>query len=125
MEGGSSGSSEEKKEHPGDYLQKTPCVRSSLIMGIASGLGVGIAAFMFTKHVKKSCDFAVGSFAVISTGSWGYCSYNRRQQQKNIDMVIKTLEIKNKENKEKIDKFLEERRMDKENNANDDVKNED
>ncbi|XP_028409711.1 cytochrome c oxidase assembly protein COX20, mitochondrial-like isoform X1 [Dendronephthya gigantea] len=64
-------------------IQKIPCARESLLFGISSGLVIGSAVFIKTKIVRKACDYAVGTFAVLSFTSWEICSYQRyRKRQK-------------------------------------------
>uniref|UniRef100_A0A7M5X6Y8 Cytochrome c oxidase assembly protein COX20, mitochondrial n=2 Tax=Clytia hemisphaerica TaxID=252671 RepID=A0A7M5X6Y8_9CNID len=96
---------EKKKWNMKEFVQKTPGVRSSLINGIVGGSSFGIGTFLFTKRIKRSCDVAVGGFLTFSLISWGYCSYHRMEQAKNLQNIIQTMENTNKRNRNKIEEL--------------------
>ncbi|XP_046849553.1 cytochrome c oxidase assembly protein COX20, mitochondrial-like [Xenia sp. Carnegie-2017] len=72
-------------------IQKIPCARESLIFGISTGLFIGSAVFVKTRIIRKSCDYAVGSFAVLSLASWELCSYQRYRNQQKIKEALAQL----------------------------------
>ncbi|KAF9779655.1 hypothetical protein BJ322DRAFT_372947 [Thelephora terrestris] len=51
-----------------------PCVRSSLLTGIASGVGVGVI------RPFVASNWAMATFLVISTGSWMLCQKTKRDE---------------------------------------------
>ncbi|CAB3987465.1 cytochrome c oxidase 20 homolog [Paramuricea clavata] len=69
-------------------IQKIPCARESLILGISSGLLVGAAVFLKTKVVRKACDYAVGTFAVLSLTSWEICSYQHYRERQKVKEAV-------------------------------------
>eukprot|EP00123_Amoebidium_parasiticum_P000979 comp11940_c0_seq1/m.6612 comp11940_c0_seq1/g.6612 ORF comp11940_c0_seq1/g.6612 comp11940_c0_seq1/m.6612 type:complete len:127 (-) comp11940_c0_seq1:31-411(-) len=58
-----------------DYVKKTPCAREGLLAGIGGGTVIGVSRFLVKGNVLSACNFAVISFALLSTGSWEYCRY--------------------------------------------------
>lgn len=53
-----------------DTLTTAPCVRSSLMWGIATGVLVGGHRFRTTKSVRNACDVAVLGFGAVAATSW-------------------------------------------------------
>ncbi|KAM9317236.1 cytochrome c oxidase assembly protein COX20, mitochondrial [Gastrophryne carolinensis] len=73
-------------------VEKTPCARESVLYGSVGSLVIGIANFLATSRVKRSCDFAVGGFIISTLGFWTYCRYNNaklRIQQRVVQDGIK------------------------------------
>ncbi|EDV24116.1 Cytochrome c oxidase protein 20-like protein [Trichoplax sp. H2] len=70
-----------------DY-QKVPCARSSLLYGISGGLVVGALVFTRTKIVRRSCDYAVASFAVVSLSFWTYCNYHVSKERARLRKIV-------------------------------------
>ncbi|CAG9770260.1 unnamed protein product [Ceutorhynchus assimilis] len=60
----------------GRDVSKIPCFRNSFLYGTLSGLGIGLAHFMFTSRVGKSVNYSVYSFSMFSVSYWIYCRYN-------------------------------------------------
>lgn len=85
-----------------DFFRNSPCSKTTFMNGIGAGVLVGVASFMFTKHVKRSCDFAVGAFGIVSAGSWGYCNYHREQVHNVNVMVMESLKKRKEENERKM-----------------------
>ncbi len=81
------------------YLQKkwyldvtsTPCARSALIHGILGGLAVGLLYFARASIVRRSCDFAVGGFAVVSLTSWEVCRLTKAKERADIKRAMRVL----------------------------------
>ncbi|XP_076053289.1 cytochrome c oxidase assembly factor COX20 lethal (3) 87Df isoform X2 [Oratosquilla oratoria] len=65
-------------------FSKIPCFRSTFLYSIGSGISVGLAHFMLTSRVKRSCDLAVGTFALVTLAYWGHCRYNYSLQKFNM-----------------------------------------
>ncbi|CAH3167599.1 unnamed protein product [Porites lobata] len=95
--------SDEKKQYSWNvkkFIQKTPCVRESLMYGILGGSVVGVGYFIKSMHVLKSCRYAVGSFTLISFGSWEVCRYIK---YKEIEAVKESVDMLNKYKEQKRD----------------------
>lgn len=84
-----------------EFIQKTPCARSSFLNGIIGGVVAGCGRFVLTKHITKSCDLAVISFALITIGNWGICRYMHQKRklevEKTVDLVTKYSNTKARE----------------------------
>lgn len=52
-----------------------PCFRNSFLYGLTGGICCGLIRFMFTSRPKSACDFAVGSFSIITLAYWFQCRY--------------------------------------------------
>eukprot|EP00112_Aurelia_sp_Birch-Aquarium-sp1_P021897 Seg6.4 transcript_id=Seg6.4/GoldUCD/mRNA.D3Y31 product="Cytochrome c oxidase assembly protein COX20 mitochondrial" protein_id=Seg6.4/GoldUCD/D3Y31 len=74
-----------------EFLETTPCARNSLLYGVAGGMATGVGTFMFTKHIRRSCDFTVVAFVAVAIGSWEICRYSHWQQRKEIDKTVELL----------------------------------
>ena len=72
-------------------MRTTPCARSALIHGILSGLTVGFVYFACTSVVRRSCDFAVGGFALVSLTSWEVCRLVKARERAEIKRTVKIL----------------------------------
>lgn len=73
------------------FIQKTPCARNAFLYGIAGGMVTGVSAFLYTKHIRRSCDFAVASFSLVSIGSWEWCRYSNRKEKEEIEKTVELL----------------------------------
>ncbi|XP_059350474.1 cytochrome c oxidase assembly protein COX20, mitochondrial-like [Daphnia carinata] len=71
----------------GRDLGSIPCFRSSFLNGIGGGIGTGLAFFLFTSKVRRSCNTAVLSFAGITLSYWVYCRYRWSQKKFNMTML--------------------------------------
>ncbi|XP_065055632.1 cytochrome c oxidase assembly protein COX20, mitochondrial-like [Rhopilema esculentum] len=74
-----------------DFIENTPCARNSLLYGLVGGMTVGTSKYMYSKHIRRSCDYAVASFALVSIGSWQLCRYLNWKQRKEIDKTVELL----------------------------------
>ncbi|GAD96819.1 conserved hypothetical protein [Paecilomyces variotii No. 5] len=90
---------------------KTPCSRDSLLIGLGAGFGVGGIRGVVggLKSIWPACNWAVGSFAVISIAAYELC---QRQRVKEIDGMKQAVEmmkeLKLKKQREKEQKQAEE-----------------
>ena len=75
-----------------EFFTRTPCVRTSMMYGISGGLAFGAATFLYSKHIQRSCDVAVLSFALVGLGSFQYCSQQLREERKAVREAVKILE---------------------------------
>ncbi|KAJ6621783.1 hypothetical protein B0H10DRAFT_2015745 [Mycena sp. CBHHK59/15] len=51
------------------HIGEVPCARSSLLSGIASGVGIGFIRGISAKPIVAG-NWAMGTFALVSTVSW-------------------------------------------------------
>ncbi|XP_011686105.1 PREDICTED: cytochrome c oxidase protein 20 homolog [Wasmannia auropunctata] len=65
----------------GRDIRKIPCFKHSMLNGIYSGLGAGLATFMFTSRTKLSTNVALGSYMGVVVVYWCYCRYNYVMQK--------------------------------------------
>jgi len=71
-------------------ISEMPCVRSSLLTGIASGVGVGIIRGVSARPFVAS-NWAMSTFLVISTGSWMLCQKAKRDEFTRIHRVMDSI----------------------------------
>ncbi|KAJ3626821.1 hypothetical protein MTP99_017289 [Tenebrio molitor] len=65
----------------GRDVSKIPCFRNSILYGIYSGLGLGLAHFMFKSRPMAACNFAVYSFSGVTLIYWIQCRYKYSQMK--------------------------------------------
>lgn len=51
-------------------LKNPPCFRTGLMWGIGVASVIGAHRFRTIKHIRSSCDWAIGTFLLVSTCSW-------------------------------------------------------
>ncbi|TCD64511.1 hypothetical protein EIP91_004007 [Steccherinum ochraceum] len=75
-----------------DFLKigEIPCARGSLLNGIASGFGIGVIRGMSTPIMVAS-NWAVGTFVVISLGSWTICRNNMENERRRVQQVVEQM----------------------------------
>jgi len=71
-------------------ISEMPCVRSSLLTGIASGIGVGIIRGVSARPFVAS-NWAMSTFLVISTGSWVLCQKAKSDEFTRIRRVMDSM----------------------------------
>ncbi|KAI0330481.1 hypothetical protein GY45DRAFT_1353928 [Cubamyces sp. BRFM 1775] len=69
---------------------KIPCARNSLLSGIASGVGIGIIRGM-SASVFVASNWAVGTFMLISMGTWTICQRNREAERRRVQQVVEAI----------------------------------
>ncbi|EIN10492.1 hypothetical protein PUNSTDRAFT_84587 [Punctularia strigosozonata HHB-11173 SS5] len=67
-----------------------PCTRNSLLSGIASGVGVGAIRAM-SASILTSCNWAVGTFMLVSLGTWQVCQSARIEEHRRVQQVVEEL----------------------------------
>ncbi|KAG2342182.1 hypothetical protein BDR05DRAFT_990559 [Suillus weaverae] len=69
---------------------KMPCARNSLMSGIASGVGVGVIRIMSAGFLVGS-HWAVGTFMVVSLGTWTVCQRNIEAERRKLQKVVEEM----------------------------------
>ncbi|KAI8994220.1 hypothetical protein BD414DRAFT_535262 [Trametes punicea] len=72
------------------HINEIPCARNSLLSGIASGVGIGVVRGM-SSSVLVACNWAVGSFMLISLGTWTICQRNREEERRRVQQVVEAI----------------------------------
>ncbi|XP_032221773.2 cytochrome c oxidase assembly protein COX20, mitochondrial [Nematostella vectensis] len=80
------------------FIQRTPCARESFMYGIVGGLTAGSLYFLKSRHIRRSCDLAVGSFALVAVAGWEACRYVKQKEKEELK---KTVELLNQYSHEK------------------------
>ncbi|KAJ7029276.1 hypothetical protein C8F04DRAFT_45050 [Mycena alexandri] len=85
------------------HIAEVPCARSSLLSGIAAGVGIGFIRGLSANPVVAG-SWAIGTWAVISVTSWNICQNKIAKQQELTRMAIqnlgKQLRLKREDDKE-------------------------
>ncbi|RGB25242.1 hypothetical protein C1646_772013 [Rhizophagus diaphanus] len=69
-------------------IGKIPCARKSFLYGIGGGTTIGALRFLQKGSVLSASNWAVGSFCMISIGTWEYCRYKRQLQNEKLKIVV-------------------------------------
>ncbi|KZT32890.1 hypothetical protein SISSUDRAFT_973838, partial [Sistotremastrum suecicum HHB10207 ss-3] len=67
-------------------IGQIPCARSSLMSGIASGVAIGFIRGMTTTPFAAA-NWAVGTFAFVSLGTWEVCRASLRSEMAKIQAI--------------------------------------
>ncbi|KAJ9654084.1 hypothetical protein H2198_006823 [Neophaeococcomyces mojaviensis] len=69
---------------------KQPCARDALLVGIASGGGVGGVGFILRglKHLQRTSNYAVGAFALSSVGMFYWCQGRRQEEARGMAAAV-------------------------------------
>lgn len=69
---------------------KQPCARDALLVGIASGGGIGGVGFILRglKNIQRTSNFAVGAFAASSVGMFYWCQSRRREEARGMAAAV-------------------------------------
>ncbi|KAI0699919.1 hypothetical protein C8T65DRAFT_658584 [Cerioporus squamosus] len=71
-------------------INEIPCARNSLLSGIASGVGIGVIRGLSSSAFVAS-NWAMGTFVLISLGSWTICQRNRAEERRRIQQVVEAI----------------------------------
>ncbi|OCH90926.1 hypothetical protein OBBRIDRAFT_729818 [Obba rivulosa] len=71
-------------------INEIPCARNSLLSGIASGAGVGVIRGMSAGAFAAS-NWAVGTFMLISLGTWTICRRAREDERRRLQQVVEKI----------------------------------
>ncbi|RIA91987.1 hypothetical protein C1645_692168, partial [Glomus cerebriforme] len=72
-------------------IGKIPCARKSFLYGIGGGATTGALRFLQKGNVLSASNWAVGSFSIISIGTWEYCRYKRQLQNEKFKIVVEQI----------------------------------
>ncbi|KAM3964082.1 cytochrome c oxidase assembly factor COX20 lethal (3) 87Df [Aphomia sociella] len=78
----------------GRDLSKIPCFRESFLYGIATGVGVGLAAFLKTSKPMLSQHIGFGTFSMSTLVYWSYCRYQWSKQRFDAQLLQEALKDK-------------------------------
>ncbi|KAI0004557.1 hypothetical protein BJV74DRAFT_762988 [Russula compacta] len=71
-------------------IGEIPCARNSLLSGIASGVGVGVIRAL-SVHPFSASHWAVGTFMVVSIGTWTICQRKILEERRRVQTVVEQL----------------------------------
>ncbi|CAG8551670.1 14814_t:CDS:2 [Funneliformis mosseae] len=74
-----------------ENIGKIPCARKSFLYGIGGGATIGSLRFLKKGNVLSASNWAVGSFCIISIGTWEYCRYKRQIQNEKFKIVVEQI----------------------------------
>ncbi|KAF8518909.1 hypothetical protein JB92DRAFT_2901168 [Gautieria morchelliformis] len=71
-------------------IGQMPCARTSLLSGIASGVGIG---FMRGINARPwvAFNWAMGSFVFVTIGTWEICRRRMRSEHQRIQVLVDSL----------------------------------
>ncbi|KAI5284550.1 hypothetical protein KEM54_001244 [Ascosphaera aggregata] len=85
---------------------QTPCARDSFLVGIGGGAGIGAIRTIIggVKNVWSACNWAVGSFAILTIATHELCQRQRRIEMEGLKEATELMaKLKEKKEKEKAD----------------------
>ncbi|KAF7795399.1 hypothetical protein EIP86_006557 [Pleurotus ostreatoroseus] len=74
-------------------INEIPCARNSLLSGIASGVGIGVIRGMGSSPFV-ACNWAVGTFMLISLGTWTLCQKSLADERKRVQQVVEAMPLR-------------------------------
>ncbi|KAJ3529812.1 hypothetical protein NM688_g7801 [Phlebia brevispora] len=74
-------------------INEIPCARNSLLSGIASGAGIGVIRGMSSGAFVAS-NWAVGTFVLISLGTWTLCQRSVMEERKKVQQVVESMPLR-------------------------------
>ncbi|PAV17092.1 mitochondrial cytochrome c oxidase 20 [Pyrrhoderma noxium] len=72
------------------HIGEIPCARNSLLLGISAGTGIGFVRGFNTKPFIAA-NWAMGTFLVVSVGSWNVCRANIRREREQVRVVMEQM----------------------------------
>lgn len=97
-------------------VHKKPCVRDALLTGIGGGFGIGGVRAILGASVWKTCNWAVGSFAIGSCLMYEYCQRRRLLEMQGMKRAVEVIDRKQAEKRKKAEEARAARRKAKEEN---------
>jgi len=61
-------------------FEAIPCFRTSFMTGISSGLGIGLAYFLYSNNPANVPKIALGSYVGVTLATWTYCRWQYAQK---------------------------------------------
>uniref|UniRef100_A0A0K8SIT5 Cytochrome c oxidase assembly protein COX20, mitochondrial n=1 Tax=Lygus hesperus TaxID=30085 RepID=A0A0K8SIT5_LYGHE len=83
---------EEKSKSLARIFSETPCMRSSYLYGITTGIGTGLAYFMYSSKPRISAHAGFTGFVLTTLSYWTYCRYNLSKEQEQVRLFKAFLE---------------------------------
>ncbi|KAI9209553.1 uncharacterized protein BJ171DRAFT_1636 [Polychytrium aggregatum] len=80
------------EEFKPDNLSRLPCLKKSMLYGLAAGSSMGLVRFAVKRSPRSAGDWAMATFAVVAVSSWEFCRFQRRLVQKQMDALVNTNE---------------------------------
>ncbi|KAI0219590.1 hypothetical protein LSAT2_028896 [Lamellibrachia satsuma] len=78
----------------GKKPSEIPCFRTSFLTGVSSGLGVGIAMFLYSSNTRRSANYGFSGYIVVTASVWLICRYNYGVKLVNEKKFKKALQAK-------------------------------
>jgi len=91
-----------------------PCVRESLLSGIAGAFAVGGVRSLMGTPIARACNWAVGTFCFLGIGSYEFCLQKRKLEKANMKRAVEIIDRKKLEKEKQAQAKREERRRLKE-----------
>ncbi|KZF24566.1 hypothetical protein L228DRAFT_237483 [Xylona heveae TC161] len=95
-------------------VHKQPCVRDSLLTGIASGFGLGGVRAVLGAPLPKASNWAVGTFCVMSFAAYEYCQIKRHMELEGMKRAVEIIDKKKVDREQKMEEARLARRKAKE-----------
>lgn len=71
-------------------MTSIPCARTSLLSGIASGLGIGIVRGLSAGALTAG-NWGVGAFLVVSLGTFQMCQNKMAREREQVTKIIENM----------------------------------
>ncbi|KAG1683855.1 hypothetical protein DVH05_012737 [Phytophthora capsici] len=88
-------------------LKNPPCFRTGLMWGISVAALIGAHRFRTTKAIRTSCDWAVGSFILVGSGTSLFCTAAYRTKARQTRQFMEVMN--NPERKAEAEQFMRSR----------------
>ncbi|KAH6912606.1 hypothetical protein BKA70DRAFT_1422180 [Coprinopsis sp. MPI-PUGE-AT-0042] len=72
------------------HITEVPCARNSLLYGISGGVGIGFVRALSAAPMVAG-HWAVGTFALVSLGSWHLCQKQFQDERKRVEQIIESM----------------------------------
>ena len=76
-------------------VERNPCFRKAFMWGIGVGAAMGVHSAIRHRSQSKAINASIGTFLLVSTGSWIYCRTAQREEDSRMrEMVAKLAQKK-------------------------------
>ncbi|KAH8114717.1 hypothetical protein DFH11DRAFT_1726721 [Phellopilus nigrolimitatus] len=72
------------------HIGEVPCARSSLLMGIGAGAGIGVVRG-FNSKPFVAANWAMGTFLLVSVGAWNVCRSSIQREREQVRVVVEQM----------------------------------